>query len=657
MSRPSTSRRLLGLVTCSLLVGGALTTTAAPAQAAPGHGRHARVLSVFPTNDLTVRDRSQLTGRRVALPLPDCATRPTDCDAVRLLDQLDGFDLDPRLALRFDRAVDPAAVAAATTVSEVGGGRSKQSTGVDRVVYDPATHTVYAHPREQLDPGTTYRLRVHPSRTLPEVHSTFTTLSATDGLLDLRRQLDDGTAHRTAGIGAALRGLRVEHTFPAAGTSLSYVADVGSGKTASSSVPTLVGGAGSYVFGSYLAPQWLDGNAVIAQTPTRDSGPTARSAQRLPFVLVTPKGTAPAGGWPIAIYGHGFTRSDGDVFLAAAANAGNGIATIATDVAGHGYGPGSAWSVTSGGTTTTFPAYGRGVDLDRNGTIASTEGSTTLPTPSPYALVGSRDGLRQTVADLMTLVRALKAEGPRVSLRTDAVNYFGQSFGGIYGVMLGGVDPLVPVLAPNVSGGPITEIVRLSPSFRLLDTQLLAGASPQLLNGPFPVAPDFYGFTESMPLRGDAPVTAPAPGALAIQDFIAKGTWLNRPGSPETFAPLLRRSPPPGSSPKKVLFQNAFGDRTVPNPTTYTVLAAGHLFDRESLYRNDRTTSASRNPHGFLLDPLTFPQGALPGQQQIATFFRTGATVDPDGRGPVWETPIASPQILLDLNFPSALHS
>jgi hypothetical protein len=142
------------------------------------------------------------------------------------------------------------------------------------------------------------------------------------------------------------------------------------------------------------------------------------------------------------------------------------------------------------------------------------------------------------------------------------------------------------------------------------------------------------------------------PGAIAIQAVLADETWLDRSGDPETYAPLLRTSPPRGSSPKRVLFQNAFGDQTVPNPTNYTVLAAGHLFDRESLYRNDKTAQASKNPHGFLLDP-SFVQGNLPGQEQVVTFFASdGQTIiDPDGPGDVWEVPISDPSLLLTLNF------
>ena len=54
------------------------------------------------------------------------------------------------------------------------------------------------------------------------------------------------------------------------------------------------------------------------------------------------------------------------------------------------------------------------------------------------------------------------------------IYYAGQSFGGIYGTMLLGAEPSIKAGVPNVPGGSIIEIVRLSPVFRLSDR---AGAS------------------------------------------------------------------------------------------------------------------------------------------------------------------------------------
>jgi hypothetical protein len=290
--------------------------------------------------------------------------------------------------------------------------------------------------------------------------------------------------------------------------------------------------------------------------------------------------------------------------------------------------------------TTEVPAYGRGVDqADPGTTVGSTEGSSAT---GATAAAGSRDALRQTAADVMSLVRSVG--GTDVDrdgdgdLAGEGVSYFGQSFGGIYGTMATGVDPAIARSVLNVPGGPITEIVRLSPSFRLLTTQTLQAAG--LLNSSDATRAFFQ---EQLPLRGEGPVTATVPGALAIQEYLARVTWLSRPGSPETFAPLIED--------ERVLVQVAFEDETVPNPTSYTLVDAGDLWSRTSLYRNDLTGQAESNPHGFLLDVATFPVASRQAQQQVAAFLGRGEVVDPDAGGAVWEVPISDPALLLPLNY------
>ena len=634
----------IGVAASALLAGLGLVAVAPVASAAPA----VRIVSAFPDDRLTVPDHAQLTGRRVALPLVDCQVRATACDVARLLNELDGFDLDPRLSLAFDRAVDPLAVAAATTVERVRGPGPALETGVDRVVYDPGTRTLHAHPAVQLAASTTYRLRVRPSRGVPNVNTTFTTMSATTDLQRMVAQLDSGAAYDRAKIPDGGRGLVVDRVVPAEGTSLAYTSDLGPATATADGFNASGALAGSYVFGSYLAPTWLTRDRVIPQTPTGQGGPAVQGQERLPFVMIVPAGTVPEAGWPVAVFGHGFTRSSTDLFLAAATNALYGLATIATHVVGHGAGPRSEWRITRAGVTTTTPAYGRGIDQDRNGVIESTEGVGTVA-GGPLAAVNSRDGLRQTVADNAALVRAIGNGVPGVRIERRGATYYGQSFGGIYGTMLGGADPSVRRLVLNVPGGPITEIARLSPDFRPLTTQALGLAKPSLLNG------GYFGFTESMPLAGDPPVLQPAAGAMAIQDYLARVTWLTRSGNPETYAPLLRATPPAGAAAKEVLFQVALGDQTVPNPTSSTLLAAGGLFDRASLYRNDKTPQSMANPHGFLLNPF-FVAGFLPGQAQVVTFLTTGTTIDPDRAGTGWEVPVVDRTVLLDLNFPSPLH-
>ena len=156
--------RATSSVVGALALTAALSVTATPALADP---QKPEPLSVFPSDSLTVPDPAQITGRRVDLHNADCGA-PISCGLVAELDELDGFDLDPRIAVQFSGPVDPAEVASRITVEEKG---TEWRTGVDRVVWDPSTNTLYAHPAEQLAPATTYRLRVQggpangPSRT------------------------------------------------------------------------------------------------------------------------------------------------------------------------------------------------------------------------------------------------------------------------------------------------------------------------------------------------------------------------------------------------------------------------------------------------------------------------------------------------------------
>ncbi len=60
----------------------------------------------FPSDRFTTEDRSQNTGLRVDLRKPDCAVRPSDCANLDVVNTLDGFNVQPRLSIPFDGAID-----------------------------------------------------------------------------------------------------------------------------------------------------------------------------------------------------------------------------------------------------------------------------------------------------------------------------------------------------------------------------------------------------------------------------------------------------------------------------------------------------------------------------------------------------------------------
>ena len=66
--------------------------------------------ALFPSDRYTVPDPNQLTGMRVALPKPDCSVQVSDCEDVDVVNQLDGFNVQPRIVIPFSGAIDLATV-------------------------------------------------------------------------------------------------------------------------------------------------------------------------------------------------------------------------------------------------------------------------------------------------------------------------------------------------------------------------------------------------------------------------------------------------------------------------------------------------------------------------------------------------------------------
>jgi hypothetical protein len=377
--------------------------------------------------------------------------------------------------------------------------------------------------------------------------------------------------------------------------------------------------------------------------------PKVQSTEEIYFDLFVPAGPKPAGGWPIAIFGHGFgSTKDAAPVVIASSLARQGIAMIAINVVGHGQGPAGTFTVNTAGGSVVVPIGGRGIDQNGDGAIGTTEGSSAA---APRALLGSTDALRQTAVDLMQLTRVIKSGGVDVDgdgegdFNPNRIYYFGQSFGGIYGTMFLAIEPNVRVGVPNVPGGATIEIVRLSPVFRPLFVQGVLARG--LANAGSPIFA-----VENFPLRDQPPVINAVPGAMEIQRFMDNSEWAGHVGNPVSYAPHLRKDPLFGVPAKTVIFQNAKGDQTVPNPTNTAIIRAGDLADRWTFYRNDiafgLNPATPKNPHTFLTNVFSTglaPTVALGAQAQIATFFASdGATViDPDGAGPLFEVPIVPP--------------
>jgi hypothetical protein len=629
--------------------------------------------------------------------------RASDCADIDVINTLDGFNLQPRLSIPFSGPIDVSTVSSSTVfLVRIGHGHSGDPVGINQIVWDPATNTLHAESDELLDQHTRYllvvtdgvrgadgrrvggdaledfldgdkhghrhggsfgdyrrdldealeRVKIHGHKVVAA--SVFSTVSATAVLEKIRGRIKNSLPGPATMLG----------TFPLGSiTAIQWQRQIGTAPTFSTSflpIPALSifpGSVGAIAFGSFQSPDWETTEKFIPPIGTLTGVPAVQRTNTLYFNLFVPTGTAPSSGWPVAIFGHGFTDSKQGAPIAVASTfASHGIATIAINVVGHGGGAaGTLTIIPTVGTPVVIPDGGRGIDQDGNGTIDSTEGSSAAP---PRGIIGNRDGLRQTVADLMQLVRVIETGGiPGLSRRR--IYYAGQSFGGIYGVKLLALEDSIRAGVPNVPGGAIIEIARLSPAFRGLITLSLATRVPALLNVPGPIVPPLLGFNENIPLRDLPPVVNTVPGAMAIQEVIDNTEWVSQSGNPVAYAPHLRKRPLHETDPPPVIIQFAKGDQTVPNPTASAIFRAGELTDRSTFFRNDLVRAARpgtpANPHTFLtnIGVPAVADLAIAAQQQIAIFFETDGAVivDPDGAAPFFEVPIADSLLPEGLNF------
>jgi hypothetical protein len=659
----------------------------------------------FPSDRFTVRAWHNNTFRRVNLPKPDCAAdaaKAAECADIDVINELDGFSTQPRITIPFSGAIDPTSVNSSTiylvnlgdTLSLRGFG---DRVGINQVVWDPGTNTLALQPDELLQQHSRYLLVVtngvrdadgqriedgrddhsrahheydrdlrdsmrwgwHRNRVVSA--SLFTTQSITADLHKINHQVRraaPGPMNFMIGSGGSTRAV-----FPLAnvgGITFNRQTTV-AGPLVSAALPVAALGiagptVGTVAYATYRSPEYLTPGKYIPPTPTLTGAPAPQRHADIVVQMFLPAGPKPEGGWPVAIYGHGFTdNSYGTTFTLPSVYASAGLATVSIHVVGHGGGAAGTLGVAlkSGGSVI-VPAGGRGIDQNGDGNIDATEGSSA---DGPRNIISSRDALRQTAIDLMQLIRQIEAgidvDGDgSVDLSPQRIYYSGQSFGGIYGTILMGTEPHINAGVLNVPGGSITEIARLSPSFRLLTAIALAPRGlinlPPAAGLPFPFN---LQFNENLPLRDEAVRINAVPGAMAIQQTLDRFQWVQQAGNPVSYAQHIRKQPLDGG-PKPVLVQFAKGDVTVPNPTSSALIRAGGLQDRAVYFRNDLAFAANnltpKNPHTFLTNIASgglAPQIAVGTQTQIATFFASnGATViDPDGAGPLFEVPIAGP--------------
>ena len=533
----------------------------------------------FPSDRFTVLDDAQNTGRRVSLPPPSatCARSISECEDLVVINELDGFNLQPRLSIPFSGPIEPSTVTSDTVfLVSLGSTVPDQDfmpwgtkVGIDQVVWDTFTYTLHVESDELLAQHTRVALivtrgirdsngfpvkasdefrrfltidRADYKMTLVEAMqaawghgvtpgdvvavSAFTTQSATAVMEKIRRQIHEATPDPAD----FLLGLNGERTMFSLGE---MTGATGINLGVNSPLRTIFPGAvGSVAFGKYRSSDYeKHPGEYIPPVATRTGVPVVQGTNDIYFNLFLPSGPRPADGWPVVIFGHGVNNNKNVLPLSVASSmAHHGVATIAINAVGHGLSPASTLTVSRAvGSPVTLPAGGRGIDQDGNGVIGPSEG---LAARRPRAVAVFSDGFRQTAADLMQLMRVIEVgidvDGDaQDDLDSSRIYYLGNSLGGGYGTVFLGVEP-------DVTAGVITVPLDPIPGVRLgvqrnVPGTILGSRLPPLLNFPglkiidrLTVDPPF--FDENLPLRDQIPLPVGLEDDFTMREIVSPVT-------------------------------------------------------------------------------------------------------------------------------------
>lgn len=595
----------------------------------------------FPSNALTLPNTSQKTSVQVNMPTSSCnaAVPPSSCTNALLLNQLDGFSVNPQIVVCFSGAIDVGTLAGGIQIVPVT--KSGRQVAINRILYDPTSNCAYAKPDQVLAQQTEYLLTVDSSvldtgrqkvkadpqftacmnggsayctalsAAVNQMHvkgglvgaSLFTTMSATDWLEKAQAFVNQPSTP----VAALPAGAQSLFTMSEV-SGLTWTPDYGVSQTTPQPIPLNVLHAVDRVaFGLYLSPNFINVSGALAGTisvtptgipisGTVAVGPTPFPPGYVPVsyhVFLPPARLMPPGGFPVVIYGHGLADNQfGASTFIASTFASAGIATLCIEIPGHGFGPNGTVQVGfTNGSAATVLVPGRGVQFNQAAPIGSTDGCI-IPGP-----IGVRDCARQTAVDLFALVRTIRAtNGLNLGLDVSRIYFVGQSFGGIYGTLFHATEPAIKAAVLNVAGGSSVDASRLAPLGRQVAAYYLGTSNPPLLNalpyGPAPQQDYFHdSFNDNYVYRDMGPVInypAPAgPSVVAVDNALEIADWLNMNGDPLAFAFKLKNQPAPGIVGKSTLIQFAFGDLEVPNPTNSALIRAAGLQSSSWLFRFD----------------------------------------------------------------------
>ncbi len=392
------------------------------------------------------------------------------------------------------------------------------------------------------------------------------------------------------------------------------------------------------------------------------------------FLLVEPTAAAPSGGYPVALFGHGLTRSRNDLLALANTLAAGGFAAIAIDAPLHGNRSTCVGSKAATGATTDDAACADPTNQQcdaASGLCVARDSLTRMPcdptdagafAPDEYCLAhGQGQCVKASSVNTSTWFcqNAAFLPKPGDPFSTPAISGWNflnvQNFFATRDNFREGVIELaqVALIVQESSGtdGSLNHQLVAAPAGAALDGtnlhfvgQSLSGmvgslytsAAPEIhhvvLNVPGgELSQILLTSGELKPLR-DAFLAGLAasgltPGTPQFDQFIGFAQWIVDPADPVNAGPYIAN----GSGvpvDRKALIQYIEGDQFIPNPTTEALIAATMRPDATNpvdVKAYSTTASPSIDPHGFLLSPPGGDTAVTEAAQgQVVKYLSTG---------------------------------
>jgi pimeloyl-ACP methyl ester carboxylesterase len=217
---------------------------------------------------------------------------------------------------------------------------------------------------------------------------------------------------------------------------------------------------------------WKDANGNFL-TPASQV-PQKTGDETIPLLLSIPQLAKPAGGWPVVIFQHGITSSRQAMLGAADMLAAAGMAVIAIDLPLHGLASTDSLRL----ATKAFDdnAQERHFDMDLVNNASSAPGPDGTPDDSGFHFINlsnlavTRDNVRQSVADLFALTKALETmdydgDTGNTDFDISRIYFLGHSLGGIVGSVFLAMEPNVQDAVLAMPGASVAKLLDGSATF------------------------------------------------------------------------------------------------------------------------------------------------------------------------------------------------